>query len=461
MRQSAQRRRIVPVSRRGKRIAGKNAAFFVVTFASGSVLSGMTWSAAHSEVPLTLERAVSLALSQSSQGKVLLRDREVKQIGLNREKPTARPTVDAKLSGTLQGPEVFFPRPNGTRGVFLPEQFVRLELNIEQILYRPGLGAARERFAAQQIAADEELRKSQSELVLEVSRAYFNLLKAEAGVQTAQSGMEFSLRYKTLVQEQIRAGVAKPVDTETAEAQFAEAQTGQIRAQNGLRLAQMNLNRLLGQPLQTPVLLTSEAQETSASVVSSSVAVALETRPELRLLEANLKVTKAGISLAKTQAQPSLWVRGQAAEQTPTALLPQTYYGATLEIRFPLFDGGKARSDTAEAKAQLEKLKALREETASGIELEVTEAFLGIEEARAKRHEARARLKSAEANLRVSETAYGVGHGTLLEVQNAQRERQAAQSAVLSAETDLRLAAALLKHAEGADLPARTGKKPE
>ena len=400
------------------------------------------------------DTAVAEALRNSPQIRALKKEWEAKRIGIEREKPLARPTVDAKLSGTAQGNPVRFPRPDGTQATFLPDSFVRLELTVEQLVYRPGIGAARVRYRAQTAAADEEFRKAQGELALNVRKAYLDLLRAEAGVRQAEQGFEAALRLQKLVAKQIEAGFAKPVDAGSIAAGVAEANAGKVAADNGLMLAKMNLNRLLGRSLDSPLRVS---QSNLTTVEGETLAVATETalklRPEIRLLDANLQETNAGVSLAKTQSQPSLFVRGQAAEQTPTALLPQTYYGVTLEVRIPIFDGGKAKSETAEARAQAERLVALHEETVNGIKIEVTEANLRRNEMKARQVSAKAKSESANALTLVAERAYEVGRGTLADLQNAQRDAQTAQNAMTTADYDAILAAVRYRHVQGLDAP--------
>ena len=412
---------------------------------------------------LTVDSAVSEALQNSPQAKAILKERDAKRVGIDREKPVARPTADAKLSGTLQGNPVRFPRPDGSQATFLPDRFLRLELNIEQIVYRPGIGAARRRYASQLVVADEETRKAQGELALAVTKAFFDMLKAEAGVVQARDGLAFALRYRVFVEGQITAGVAKPVDLETVKAQVSEAEAAQVTATNGAILAKMNLNRLLGRPLEAEVNLSSTSQTVAPdNDLKSATETALKRRPEIRLIDANLIGTKEGAFLAKTQAQPSMIVRGQAAEQTPTALLPETYYAVTFEVRIPIFDGGKAKSESEEARIQGERLLALREEAISGIKIEVMQASLQRTEAKAKSVSASAKVKSAEATLRVAEKAYEVGRGTLIEVQNARRELETALTLFTRTTYDeVLLAEALYRHVQGLDVPESPASAPK
>ena len=127
---------------------------------------------APSVAPLTLENSVQEALRRSPQVRAARAVLETARVQADRDKPVARPTVTAIASGTAQGPRVDFPRPDGQQAVVLPEAVGRLDLVLEQPLYRAGQKAARQRYAAQLSAADLDFRKAVSDVALAVLKAY-------------------------------------------------------------------------------------------------------------------------------------------------------------------------------------------------------------------------------------------------------------------------------------------------
>ena len=400
--------------------------------------------------PLTVTDSVREALKSSPQVRAARAVLETSRIQADREKPVARPTVTAIASATVQGPRVDFPRPDNQLATVLPEGAARLDLIFEQPLYRAGLKAAKERYTAQLSAGELDFRRTLSEVALAVNKAYIDVLRADAGVRSATDGVDAAVRYQKLVEQQITSGVAKPVDSNTAEAQVAEAQAGLTRAQGAAALARLNFNRTIGRSLTAPIAL---AQIVALPIIPASaeeaIARAVRSRPEILLLERNLEAAHAGISLARAQSQPSVNARGQLTEQTPTAFQHEHYYAATLEVRWPLIDGGKARQDSREAKAQTSRLQALLDDARQGIALEVTQAWQKMREAESRMHLAQAQRKGAEATEVVAEKAYEVGRGTVLEVQASQREVRSAQSAEISALYDLQAAFADFEYGQG------------
>ncbi|HLJ56346.1 MAG TPA: TolC family protein [Chthonomonadaceae bacterium] len=417
--------------------------------------------------PITLEQGVREAVRGSAQVRAARAALETARAQAERDRPIARPTVTAIASGTAQGPRVDFQQPDGQLATVLPEAVGRLDLIIEQPLYRAGLGPARERYSAERTAAELEYRKAVADLVLALRKAFIDVLRADAGVRAARDGVDAAERSRKLVDDRVAAGQARPIDAQTAQAQSAEAQAALTQAEGSASLARYSLNRLLGRALREPIAVA--AVEDAPAVPASpdeAVARGLRGRPELLLLDQNLVSARAGIALARSQTQPSVTARGQLTEQTPSAFLHEHYYAATLEVRWPLSDGGKSRQDAREARSQADRVEALLDDARQGIGLDVLHAWESMRAAQGRISLARVQRDADEAAELVAEKAYEVGRGTILEVQAAQREVRAARAAELSALYDLHAANADFLYAQGDALnglavsPAGHGGRP-
>ena len=138
------------------------------------------------ERPLSQAEAVSIALkAEDPPAPVAKAVQDAAQAQAKRDRPVARPRLNAIASGTAQGPRVAFPRPDYTQATILPEGAGRLDLVIEQTLYRAGIGAARQRYeaeaalAARSVAGRWRNRRA-------ARKAYVDVFRAESGVRTAQ-----------------------------------------------------------------------------------------------------------------------------------------------------------------------------------------------------------------------------------------------------------------------------------
>lgn len=400
--------------------------------------------------PLSLSASVEKALHDSPQARAARFARDAALAQADRARPFSRPTLTASTSGTLQGPHVLFPRPDGPAAIVLPERVLRLDVVMEQTIYRGGGREARRRYAAQSDIAELDYRKSLIGLATSVVRAYYDVLRAQSGVRTATASLDGARRYQEVVEQQVKAGIARPVDIQTVAGQVAEAQSGLQEAESGLMLARMAFNRQLGRPLTAEVSLEPNSV---IPVLPESTEAAQEAarsnRAELIALEKELDVARAGVVLARAQSLPAVNLRGQVTEQTPGAFVHEHYAAATIEMKWPLADGGKSRIDVREAGAQAQRLEALLEEARQAVALEVLDAWRRMKDAQERLRLAEIQIRSARATLLVVEKAYEVGRETVLNVQAARREEQAAHGRAARALYDLQTTAVDFESAQG------------
>jgi outer membrane protein TolC len=408
--------------------------------------------------PLSVEETVRLAREQSPKIRAARFEAQAAQTQTDREKPVAHPTLTAQAQGTLQGPRVTFPRGSVGDATVLPERFGKIELNLEQLLYRPGLSAARERYSAQSRANQWESLRAENEAIREARRAFFDLLTALEMAEVAREGEKLARQHLEQTKQMLESGTAPERDVRAAEADLAEAEQGALKAENGIALARGNLNRILGRDPLTPLEVVGPE---SLPVVPDSPTAAMERamtlRPEIHLLEENLRAARAGIALARIQTAPALSVRATAAAQPQTAFTDSNYFAASLVMTWNLLDGGKARADVQEAQARLQQIEALAVEARLGVLLEVEKAWRDMREAQARIETAQRQVASAEKALEISLLRYELRQAIQLEVSGALFQLLKARANRAQAVLDLHLAAAQLRYATGEDvaLPTR------
>lgn len=407
--------------------------------------------------PLTVQEAVRIALQSSPKLKAARFEADVSQAQNDREKPVARPIVTTEARGTLQGPRVTFPRAGSGDATVIPEQYGKVEINLEQVLYHAGGGAVRDRYGAQTRATAWEFQRAQNDAVQEVRRAYYNLVTAEAMAVVARNGVEMARKQLDLVKDMLTAGIASERDVKATDADLAEAEQGALKAENGIILARANLNRVMGRDPAAPIAVT-PASELPAipATPEEGIRSALSKRPELRQLEENLRAAQAGALLAGTQNQPTLSARGTAAAQTRTAFTDSKYLAGSLVVTWNPFDQGKTRSDVKEARARAGQLGALLEDAKLGIRVEVEKAWSDMREARARIDTADRQISSSEAALSVSLVRYQAGSATQMEVSGSLFGVVKARANRAHALSDLQLAAADYAHATASDVEIPT-----
>lgn len=411
---------------------------------------------AQSGSPLTVDEAVHIAIAQSPRLKAARFEAQAAQAQTDRDKPAATPTVITTAEARLQGPRVTFPRLGSGDDTIIPDRYGRVELNVEQPLFRAGLGAARERFRAQSRANATEVRRQENEVILEVRRAYYQLLGAESMADIARQGVELARKHLDLTRTMLAAGNSPERDVKASDADLAESEQGAAKAENGAALARANLNRLMGRDPSTALALAAATPAPAAPAgLDEGIAMALRQRPELHALEEGIVAARAGISLAAAQNLPVIAGRATAAAQTPTALTSSRYYAAGLVMIWNPFDTARTRTDVREAKAKTSQLEAQLEEARLGIKVEVEKAWRDMREAASRIEWSGRQVAAAEAALDISELRYQARAATQLEVSGALFHVNKAHANRAQALLDLRIADADYAHATGVGVAAK------
>ena len=397
-------------------------------------LLGLMMHTAPAQAQQSASEAVDTAIRNAPAAKAARAAYEATMAGIEQDRPVLKPALTASASGTLQGPGVSLPLTGTTLNSVLPERAGRLDLVFEMPVFRTGGAAARQRYEALRQQAQLDYRKALLDIRAQIQKLFADLARAESGIRTAEAGRDAANRFAELTDHLVRAGSGKPADRDQAAAQLADAEAGVKKAHMGRDLAVMAINQAIGKPITAP---SAYAPLTSAMTLPVSpemgIRMAKAQRLEILTLKVSLLAARAGLSLAKSQTALSVNARGQLTEQTPTALLHEHYAAATVELKIPILDGGKAHSETAEAAARIKQLQALLLQAESGIEMDVRRAYLQWKQAIEDTKAASAAVTAAENALKVAEKAFEVGRLSGAEVFAAQRDARTAREREASA----------------------------
>jgi outer membrane protein len=281
-----------------------------------------------------------------------------------------------------------------------------------------------------QQASEQQLDRTDQELVYEAVQAYNGVLLAQKQVAVSEDTLKTAQAIETQSRARVESGMA--VDSDLLSAQVATASRRQelIQVQNALALARSQLALALGMPSSTLY----EPQESlaehafSVSSVADLEEQALIKRPDLKQVESERSAQAKSISMAKGAFAPRLNVYGSWQTDSPS---PGWNGGnnwiAGAELQFDLFDGGSKRAHLAVEKAIQEKSTAMRDAFRDQIRLQVRKAYYDYDAARQQVEVARGAIQQAEESLRINQNRYEGGLTTvsdLLRVEEAAHRAQ-------------------------------------
>ncbi|HET9554949.1 MAG TPA: TolC family protein [Anaeromyxobacteraceae bacterium] len=364
--------------------------------------------------PLTLERAVEIALAHQPQ------------------RAAARARTRAARARVGQAAAGLLPQASATAGLgrsHAPEPVgtansVSLGLQASQLLFDFGqtwnrTGAA----SASADAATQDERTTLQSAVLAVRAAWFNAGAARDLVEVARETLANREAHLAQVKGFVEVGTRPEIDLAQARADRASAVVQLIGAENDLATARAQLDQAMGLDAPSDAPLSAEpypAVPGEEGTVEELLAEALRARPEVASLERQRAAQQATLRSVEGQYGPTLAASGKVGEAgTAVDDLSRSWsYGLTLT--WPLFEGGRTRAQVEEARATLDGFDAQETTLRQQIRLELTQARLAVRAARASLEATGELVSSARERLRLAEGRYQSGLGSGIELNDAQ-----------------------------------------
>jgi outer membrane protein len=242
----------------------------------------------------------------------------------------------------------------------------------------------------------------------------------------------------------------------TAEAQEARQRMLSVQARAAREVAEADLARLVGLDPSTRIAPAASLELPEAGrAFDALLTEARERRPERRALEQRVAAAESRARAAGAGRRPTIAVAGGVDYARPNPrIFPRIgewreSWDAGVNVSWPLFDGGRVRSELAEASAGVRVLQARLAEFDSLVALEVRQRLSELESSRAALDAADVSIRAATEARRVIGERFAAGVATSTDVVDAQVAILQAQLDRTQAIASARLTEARLNRAVG------------
>ena len=305
------------------------------------------------------------------------------------------------------------------------------KLTLGQTLIAPEAWFSYAAASAASDAAELEARQAEQSLVVRVSEAYFNVLRANSGLASAKATEAAVKRQLEQTQQRFKVGLIAITDVHEAQAQYDSATVDLITAETQLDIAYESLAVLTGerydriQPLKEVIPLVGPMPADRAHW-------------EQKALGQNLDVLIA----EKNQTSAERNHKSKVSGHLPTVSLVGTYtlseddvtYGEDstttyvgVNVSMPLFEGGATWAGQKQAYYQRQAAEQGYEASRRGASLTVRNLFRTLEADVARVKARKQAMTSAKSAMEATQTGYEVGTRNIVEVLTAQRSVFGAQ----------------------------------
>lgn len=303
---------------------------------------------------------------------------------------------------------------------------------------------------AQQKAAEVEQANARANLKMAVADAYIGVLRAIGAQQNADSHVASLAGHRQDVANLLGQGMVSRNDLLMAEVALADARQRAIQAANARELALAAYNQLLRRPLDQAATLDEPGAPAVTDSLDQLTAQALSRRAELAMLGHRIDALEGSAEGARAATRPKLSLTGGYNYQENRFQAHEDVWGASLDMTWPVFDGGVARHRSGELMRQAAAAAAERDDLVDGIRLQVRQAWLNLAAIRQRLEVTQHAIAQAEENLAVTKNSYRAGLVTSTQVLDAEGLRASSVANHADAGYDAAIAAIQLQRVIGA-----------
>lgn len=266
------------------------------------------------------------------------------------------------------------------------------------------------------------VQRTYNEMRSTVTNGYFTMLQADNMQKLSAESVTRLEDHLKNVQAQYDVGVVAKVDVLRSQVELANAKQTLIQAENSYQVAEANMNKIVGLPMDTNLkldnLLVYNAYDKS---MDDCLAYAAEHRPELMQAKYGVDAAKGALMVARSGHMPQVAASAsQAWSDTNWPGDENGNWGVGVNVTLNVFDTGVTLSKIHGAEADLKKAEETYRDTVDSVNLDVRSNYLGLREAEKRISTTKLAVEQADEDYRIAQLRYMSGVGTNTDVLDAQ-----------------------------------------
>ena len=362
----------------------------------------------------------------------------------------------AKLAANPPAPQTEYEQEYSEFQFGLPLS-ASMNVNVQQILFDPGVLIGLQARESLNELAKLNTKRSEEELRINVSKAYYNCVIAEKRRELLDENINLITKIENTTQKLYDAGFAEKIDVSRLTVQKNNLLTEKNKIDNLVNLGYSVLKFQMGMPLTNGITLTDDlnSEEIKKDMMLSSV-IDYDQRTEMQLLKKGVELNELDYKRYKKSNLPTVAAIGQFGYATQTKrfseifTLPYFPTGALgLSVNFPIYGGGQRAAKMEQVELKLKQTRLDIQNFQQAVDFEVRNARTSLKNSLLT-------LKSQEENIQLAEKVYDIaqkkykeGLGTNIEIIQAQTAMKEAQTNYFGSLYDAMLAKIDLQKALG------------
>lgn len=412
---------------------------------------------------ISLDDAVRIGLEKSRALEIARLDRDMASQKIRETWSGVLPQVSTSFTytRTLKPSVLLFPPGQGlpTKLETSSDNAGHASLDVRQPLFNMSAIAGIKAAGIVRKMSEEAYRTTEAAVVADIKISYFDALISKEQLKLIEQSIARWEQSRKDTRAMFRQGVAADIDTLKAFLSVENLRPDLLQAENRVVTTMTKLKNTMGIPADSSVVLGGKLGLSSATYpldIASAYREALDARPDLRLLDLQVKAEGEKISSIRAERFPLISAFGKLESQTAfndnvktsDSVWPASS-SAGLQFSLPIFTGYRISSQVEQAKIAQLQTRTRVEELKANIRAEVEVRVLNFKESQ-KRIEVQSQTISvAERSYNISLLRFREGIGSRLELTDAELQLNKAKTNYLQAVYDYLVASTQLEKALG------------
>lgn len=272
------------------------------------------------------------------------------------------------------------------------------------------------------LISEQGVQRAYNEMRNTVTNGYFDMLQADNLQKLGRESVDRLADHLKNVEAQYEVGVVAKVDVLRSQVELANAKQSLIQAENKYQIAEANLNKIVGLPMDTQLKLDNILVYTPYdNDMQYCLDYAAKHRPELEQAKQKVESAKGALRVAISGHMPQ--VAASASQNWKDSNWPgdeNGNWGVGVQVTMNIFDSGVTVSKIHGAEAELAKAHESYRDTVDLVNLDVRTNYLSMREAEKRIDTTKLAVSQAEEDYRIAQLRYMNGVGTNTDVLDAQ-----------------------------------------
>lgn len=265
-------------------------------------------------------------------------------------------------------------------------------------------------------ATEEDMKKDINQLVLDIKTSFWTYFNANSSLASIDESIRQMKGHVSDLENMYKSGLATLNDLLKTQLQLSNLELSRFDVENAVKMSMMNLNNLIGLPVDEENTINSEFNYNGNSELfdKTDLTNIINQRNEIKAMELRVKASESGINLAQSAWWPQFNLSANyiLGNPNPRVMPSQEKFIGTWDVNLNLtmdIWNWTAGHQTAQAEANLEQSKLALSQLKDGLTLEIKQSILNIKKIKEKIKTAGETVKQAEENFRVTNQKFQSG----------------------------------------------------